>query len=103
MTHDLYNILSVSCCIVALASLFVLSSDSRKRRIAVLEALIGGPRLGREIPLRLGVRYVVLVRMEADGLVESEPELPDYGNETLTGRIYRITDHGRRVLGDHDR
>ncbi len=103
MTDTLFSILSVVCGILALSGLFILSADSRKRRIAVLEALIGGPRLGREIPLGIGVRYVVLMRMEVDGMIDSDPEAPDCGNEWRFGRIYHITDSGRRVLGDHDR
>lgn len=103
MTNTLFNILSVVCGVLAIWGLSILSSDTYKRRIAVLEALIGGPRLGREIPLRLGVRYVVLVRMESDGLIDSEPEFPDHGNDWPTGRVYHITDTGRCMLGNHDR
>ncbi len=99
----MYNLLCALCGLVALWCLLILSADSYRRRIAVLEALIGGPRLGREIPLGIGARYVVLIRMEVDGLVESWPEYQAYGDEWPTGRRYYITDAGRRMVGDHDR
>jgi hypothetical protein len=70
--------------------------DTVAVRVRVLEALLTGPKLGRDLPIRLGARYRLLVRMELEQLIRSEP-LPD------GARVYRIDDQGVRLLGEQDR
>lgn len=63
--------------------ILALTTHTKARRSAVLVALAAGPKLGRKLPLRLGIRYVVLHKMENDGLILSE--------QTPSGeRIYRL-------------
>lgn len=78
--------------ILGLLGLWLVASLGRVRerhRVAVLEALSGGPRVGRDLPLRISLRYVVLHRMESAGLVESMP-VGDDGQ-----RVYQLTQRGQ--------
>ena len=51
--------------------------------------------------LKRGTVYVTLGRMEAKGLVASEPEPPQPGAIGLPRRFYRLTALGERVLRAH--
>lgn len=69
------------------------------RRIAVLEALLSGPKLGAELPLPASRRYVLLARMKDAGLLRH-----DYGHVRNDGRyVYTIAPQGLRLLGEQDR
>jgi len=70
--------------------------DTPAVRVRVLEALLSGPKLGRDLPIRLGARYTLLVRMELEQLIQSEPRRDGT-------RVYRIDDQGVRLLGEQDR
>lgn len=68
-------------------------------RIAVLEALLSGPKLGAELPLRRGSRYVQLAELQDVGMINH-----DYGHTRHDGRyIYRIDREGVRWLGEQER
>jgi PadR family transcriptional regulator len=71
----------------------------------ILELLAsGGPMYGLLLvqrsggALKRGTVYVTLGRMEAKGLVESEPEPVVAGSIGLPRRIYRVTGLGERML-----
>lgn len=66
-----------------LALVWAFRGPSRRRREKVMSCLATGARLGREIPLPVGVKYAVLGRMEEDGEI--------VGDETPDGRMYRLS------------
>lgn len=75
---------------LAVLWLVALSTRVRERhRAVVLEALSEGPRVGRDLPLRISLRYVVLHHMESAGLIESMPVEGD------GQRAYRLMQLGR--------
>lgn len=55
---------------------WVISWPTRRRRQRVIAALHSGPRASRDIPLCPGLRGLVLLRMQIDGMIE-RARLPD--------------------------
>ena len=86
----------VSALIVAIAVAWIAIDDQiwgQKRRAEILERLLQGPITGRDLACGRSCRYVLLGKMQDEGLLEVE----DLGWEDEPYR-YRITERGRAWL-----
>ena len=90
---------AISALIVAIAVAWIAIDDriwGRKRRVEILERLLQGPILRRDLACGRSCRYVLLGNMQDEGLLEVE----DLGCEGEPYR-YRITELGRAWLCVH--
>lgn len=92
--------LAISALVVAIAFVWIVVDDlirGQGRRAEILTQLRDKPRLGRELAQGKSTRYVLLGKMQDEGIIE----VSDLGWEDAPYQ-YRITERGLTWLREHE-